>query len=283
MLTAVSEAQPSLPRARGELRIGFKRSDGGTRLAELYQSGCARALLPRVDPAAPPEAVLINTAGGLTDGDRLHYTVRLEEGASAVVASQAAERIYRSRGGDSTIDTRLEVGSDGWLEWLPQETILFDASRLRRHTAADLAPGARLLACEALVFGRVASGETLHSCFLHDAWRIRRGGRLVWADGLRLDGAVQDLLAQPAVTGGARAAATLIYAAPDSGDRLATLRDALGGSGGRAAACLVNGLLLARLIAPDAMTLRGDLAAAVTALRAAGAGLPPSMPAVWRC
>jgi urease accessory protein len=104
----------------------------------------------------------------------------------------------------TTIRLRLELGADAGLAWLPQETILFDGARLDRRLQAAIAPDARLLIAEMTVLGRTAMGETFSAGALIDHWRVRRDGRLVFAEALRLEGAVEALLAAPC-TGAGRA------------------------------------------------------------------------------
>jgi urease accessory protein len=165
------------------------------------------------------------------------------------------------------------------LEWLPQETILFEGARLRRRTVADVAASARLLACEMVVLGRIASGERFTRGLLLDSWRVHRDGRLVWADGLRLDGAA------PAVAGfgDATAAAMALYVADDAARHLEASRDAIEvppGSAVRSGTTVVNGLLLARFLgAPH--DVRRALVAWLARLRAVCLDLPPRLPRVW--
>ena len=181
-------------------RVGLRESafverDGRTRLDRLYQSGSAKVRLPRVGTGEPLQAILINTAGGITGGDQLGYEVAVGDGATAVVTTQAAERIYRRATGTASVETTISVGAGGRLDWLPQETILFDRSSLTRRLAADVHETGRLLAVEAVVLGRAAMGEAVREASLSDLWRIRRGGRLVFADGIRLDGDAREIMA----------------------------------------------------------------------------------------
>jgi urease accessory protein len=151
---------PRLERARGLARVAIRATGGVTRLAENYQSGSAKVRFPRTPGGAPIEAVLLNTAGGLTGGDRLSYAVTVEAGARGIATTQAAERVYRRAAGVAEIETHLAVGAEASLDWLPQETILFDRSALTRTLDRRCSPTARLLAVEAIVLGRTAMGET---------------------------------------------------------------------------------------------------------------------------
>jgi len=252
-------------------------ADGKTRLATLFQAGSAKVRLPRVHGGEPPLAVLLNTAGGLTGGDRLSIAVEVGAGATAVATTQAAERLYRSIGGAATIDCRLTVGAEARLDWLPQETIVFDGAALDRTTTIELAPGARLLALESFVLGRAAMGERVRRATLADRWRIVRDGRLVFADALRLDGDSTEILAGPATGGGAAAFATLVIVEPDGEAALAAVRAALDATGIEAGASRLDEIVVARLLAADGTALRRALAAVLTALR----GRAP--PRVWSC
>lgn len=252
---------------------------GRSGLVRLAESGSARIRLPRVGGPVP-EAVLINTAGGIAAGDRFGTEITLEAGARLVATSAAAEKIYKSDGTSdretSRIATRLVVGDGAELHWLPQETIAFDRARLRRSLDVEIGTGATLLAFEAVAFGRAASSERISEGFFEDRWRVRREGRLVFADTLRLSGAIGDALDRPTVAGGHRALATLLYAAPDATARIEAAREWLEGGACECGASAWNGLLVVRWLAPGIGALRRDAARFMTALR----GAP--MPRVWQ-
>lgn len=269
---------PALPRAEGSAALSFKRRGPATAVDRLYQSGVLRLRLPRIEPGEPPEAVLLNTAGGITGGDRLTLDLRWAAGTAATISGQAAERVYRSAGGVAKVATRIGVESGATAEWLPQETILFDGAALERELAISLAPGARFLGVETLVFGRTARGERLRQGRLRDAWRLWRGGRLVFAEAIDLDGALGAALARRAAAPGLAAVALLVLAATDAEARLAALREVLAGATGLAAASAWDGLLVARFAARDSAMLRADLLPALALLR--GGREPPR---VWRC
>jgi urease accessory protein len=262
---------PVLQRARGAGRISVRAEDGRTRLSRLYQDGCGKIRLPR---GGEVEAVLINTAGGLTGGDRMSWAAEAGPGASLTLTTQACEKVYRARDGAAEVRTALTLGEDAELHWLPQETILFDEGALSRRLEADLAEGARLLAVEAVVLGRTAMDETVRRGALHDRWRVRREGRLVFADDLRLDGPIAETAAKATVLAGMRAFASILLVDDAAGRFLAPLRAALGPSGGASA---FDGKLFARMAAPDGFTLRRALLPALEVLRDGRA-----LPRVWR-
>ena len=268
----VAVGRVALQRTQGAARVSFKAGVAGTRLDRLYQSGAAKLRFPHGPAGAPPQAVLINTAGGLTGGDRLAVAIELGAGTQAAVTTQACERIYRSVSGDAEVSATIAVGQNARLDWLPQETIVFDGGRLRRRLHAELAAGATLLALEAAVFGRTARGENVNTGLFHDRWRIYRQGRLVFADELHLDWANAGLLDRPAVLVG-RAMATMLFVADEADRHLAALRRILGDCGGVSA---WDGKLLARIAASDGAALRRVLVPALVELRD---GVP--LPALW--
>ena len=285
MFDATSPSEPAAPAMHGVVDMAF-RSDGrgGTRLADLYQQAPLRVLFPVADGCGITQAVLLTTSGGLVGGDRLDVQVTAGEDAAALVTPQAAEKVYRSIGADCRIAICLKAAAGSWLEWLPQETILFDGARLDRATVIDAAPGARVLAGEMLVFGRQARGETLRRGRLREAWKVYRGGRLVWADTLRMDGDLRALLAAPACFGGATAAATALYLGEEGKAVLTLARDLTpAATPGEmvAAASLVAGVLVVRWLARDARLLRDAFGRFWAAMRGALGGFPAVLPRVW--
>ncbi len=258
-------------RARGTGRMATHVLDGRTRLTTLFQEGCAKIRLPHThDPSL--QAVLINTAGGLTGGDEVTWQVDAAPGARMVLTTQACERVYRSLGDDATVRTRISVGAGAHLDWLPQETILFEGARLDRGLEIDLAPDASLFAIEAILLGREAMGESARNAWLTDNWRIRRGGRLVHAEATRLGGADEERDGL-SLLDGAGAFATLLYVGADAETRLDRVRALLSGD---AAASVIGERLVIRAMAPGGLALRRIITPIITHLSGAGA-----LPRLW--
>jgi urease accessory protein len=248
-------SRPRLQRANGSSRVVFAVRDGQTRLTDLYQRDPCRVLFPDPEPGEPPQAVLVTTSGGVTDGDSLALAIEVGPGAAAVAATQAAEKIYRAaRAAEHcSMAIAVAVGAGATLDWLPQETIVFEGARLKRQTVADVAPGGSLLACEMVVLGRAASGERFTQGLLLDAWSVRRAGKLAWTDTLRIEGETPS----GAGFGEANALATIIgvWDAPqapfETARRLLESADKV-----RAGVTLVNGIVVARLLG-EATAVRG--------------------------
>ncbi len=243
----MNASPPRLQRASGESRVVFALRDGATRIADLYQRDPCRVLFPDSEPGMPAEAVLVTTSGGVTDGDSLKMSIDVGAGARAVAATQAAEKIYRAANPTNhcTIDVALEVGRAGSLDWLPQETIVFEGARLKRRTKANVAAGGSLLACEMVVLGRAASGERFTGGLLLDAWSVRRAGKLVWTDALCVTGETPE----GAGFGEANALSTVIAVWDEPQAYFEKARGLLGNAGRvRAGVTLVNGVMVARLL-----------------------------------
>lgn len=262
--------RPQQPRAHGRVSLSVKRSDNVAALDRLHMSGSLRCLFPRRNGSGI-EAVLLNTAGGITGGDRFEIAAEAAPDTILAMTTQAAERAYRAQPGETGhLTTRLRVGARGCLHWLPQETILFDGSALRRSLRVDLAPGASLLLAEPLIFGRAAMGEVLHNVQFHDCVDIRREGRPLFLDRTALDGDVAAHLARPHVANGAGAMALIVYIAADADVRLEGLRALLPKTAG--ASLIGADVLIARCLAADGFALRRTLVPALRFL--AGSGLP---------
>ncbi|HYD67198.1 urease accessory protein UreD [Azospirillum sp.] len=261
----------------GRAEVAFERA----RLGTVYHTDPLRLLFPTPATGDPPTATVVTTSGGLVGGDRLEIAATVGEGASALVTAQAAEKVYRSTGADVRFDVALSVADGGWLEWLPQETILFDGARLRRTTCANVAGSGRLLAGELLVFGRVARGERFATGLARDAWEVRRDGRLVWADALHLDGDIPAVLDHPAGFDGATAYGTIVYVGPDAAAHLDAARDMLSEVALHAGATVLGEVLVMRLLGKDAHRLRTDFGRVWAAFRALAGGLPERLPRLW--
>ncbi len=271
---------PDFVRAQGRLALDLARGARATQVARLSESGGFRLKFPKREDGCA-EAIIVNTAGGMTGGDTLSCAISAGFGSDGLVTTQAAEKIYRSIEGVTRLETQLEVGPGARLAWVPQETILYDRARLARQLSAEIAPDASAILCESIVFGRVASGERLASAAVKDRWRVRIGGRLAFAEDVRLEGHVEDALARKAVGGGARAIATALTVAPGIEARIEEARAALvaaaQASACQCAASALPGLVVARFLSPDPDALRRALARYLVDF----AGL--TIPRSWRC
>lgn len=260
-----------MQRSAGEACVSFS----GARLGQLRQIGSAKAQLPRI--SGRPEVVFLNTSGGLTSGDRLEYAVTLTDGAHVTATTQTAERAYRANSGPAHVRVAHDVGAGCWLDWLPQETILFDQSNLDRQTEIALGPDAGCLLLESVVLGRAAMGEDVRALSLRDRRAVMRGGVPVFLEPLVLDTNALAHPGQTALLGGARAFATLVLCAQGAEDALSVTRAALTESTVQGAASAYDGKLVVRLLATDGWPLRRQILSLLHVLRR---GAPP--PRVWQ-
>jgi len=269
-----------LQRARGELRVGLRVRDGKTALSDFRQVGCLKARFPRPEEAGWMSVATMNISGGVAAGDQLDLDFHFSSGARASISAQAAERFYRALPDSepARVRTTITVEESAAAEWLPQETILFDRCALDRVLTVNLAEDAWFLGVESLVFGRAAMGERVQRGEISDTIRVRRGGRLVLHDAIRLSGAVEGTLARPAVARGANAVATIFYVAPNAPARLEELRHALANAPAECGASAWDGMLVARILAESSAALRTAVIAGLEILRD---GRP--LPRMWCC
>ncbi len=257
--------------------------NGVTRIKDLYQSDPLRILFPNKLKEEIIQSVIVTTSGGLVAGDKITIDVNLDEKARAQVIAQAAEKIYRSNGSETQITINLVSKADGWLEFLPQETILFEGSRLRRRTNVNVIGSGRVLAGEIIVFGRLGYGEILRTGLVHDVWDVQQNGRLVWSDAFHLENEIPSVLANPACFDGAVAMATVVYTGPSTQDNLRIARNIVEKqqSDGRTAVTCVNGVLVTRWLGKDILKLRNDFGCFWATFRNKLTGLPKQLPRLW--
>ena len=269
-----AEAQPVQPRAVGTAMLHVAGdASGQTRLRDLRTSGAMKLVFPRQTDHV--EAVIVNTAGGVTGGDALSVAATAEDGARLTLTTQAAERAYRAQPGQTgQVTTRLTVASGAQLFWLPQELILFEGCALTRRLDIDLAEDAALLMVEPVVLGRTAMKESLHDIAFRDRIAIRRDGRPLYIDGTDLVGDAMRHLSRRAIGAGAGAYASLVLVSPDAGQHLSSIRADLPATAG--ASLIAPDSLAMRLLAADGFALRASLLPLLD--RLTGGALPRS----WR-
>jgi urease accessory protein len=259
---AVMPAEFAANRAVGSVELEVRCVDGVTRRSVVKEAGSLRARFPSAETSAL-SAVLINTAGGVAAGDRFAVSLCAGPDAELTVTTAAAEKIYRSPGPEARLDVRLRVAENARIAWLPQETILFDRAALSRRIEIDLAGGASLLCAEIVVFGRTAMGEQLREGSYVDRWQLRRDGKLLFAETMRLGGDIAAKLAQRVVAAGGVAIATVLIV-PGGEALVARLRAQEFVS--EVGISSWNGFALARFCASDAARLRHDVIALLSSL-----------------
>jgi urease accessory protein len=248
---------------------------------DVFQRAPIRILFPRAGNGPAEEAVLINTAGGVAGGDRLECSVTALATAVIVVTSQAAEKVYRALREPAVIRTKLKACDGAKLAWLPQETIAFNCARLSRMTEIELSSGAEVLALEWLVLGRAAHGEEMAGGHIIDSWRVKKDGRLIWADSFRVTDETFPHLHRRALLSNCKAVGSLVYFGPYLDRRLELFRDIAHSQGCHCAATSVGGLIIVRFAASVSSDLRLAVCSLLVQLRQELGPGPFQVPKMW--
>ena len=272
-----------LQRADGSGRIVLSGSDNGTRIVDVFERSPTRIMFPRTGHCPVEEAVIINTGGGVAGGDRLECSVAALPSASIAVTAQAAEKVYRALHDPARVTTRLKARESARLAWLPQETIVFNGARIHRTTEIELFSGAELLALEWLVLGRAAHGEIMISGSVLDEWRVKKDGRLIWADSFRISDEIFVHLSRKALLSNLNSIATLVYFGPNVSRRLHSLREILSSLGCDCALTLVSGLIVARFAAKQSSDLKLALRNFLQQFESVVGPGPFRVPKMWSC
>lgn len=255
-----STAPVALPRAIGTLRVASKASPRGSAIDQLYQKGAYKAVFPR---ARTFTAVVVNTSGGITGGDRFDLLASAGAGSHLTLTTQAAERAYKALPGEvGQVQSKLQVEAQSVLHWLPQETIIFDGANVRRRLRCEVAAGASALIVEPMIFGRTAMGEDQVRGCMSDRIEIWQEGRLTYLDAWTLEGDMTSRLARPAIAASMGAMASLVLVGPQAEAGLEPLRALLpdtGAEGTGGASLKAPDILVARLLAKDGYCLRKSL------------------------
>lgn len=278
----VNSSDRILERAEGVCRIVAGGSERGTRIMDIYQKSPTRVLFPRMENGRAPEAVLVNTSGGIAGGDRLQSSIAVLSGASLAVTTQTAERIYRAIDTPANISTTLKLLEGATLAWLPQETIVFNRARIVRRTEIDFSSGAEFLALESLVLGRTAHGEKLVEGSIVESWLVRKDGRLVWADTLRLTDEVFLHLSRKALLSDSIAIATLLYSGADPERPVQVIRDLSASCHCLCGATIVAGIAIGRFAASSSAELKTTLRCLLREFGKETPG-PFDVPKMWSC
>lgn len=271
--TSAASAIFAANRAQGSVTFDVHQVEGVTRRRQLHESGSLRVRFPSPE-AEGLSAMFVNTAGGIAGGDRFDIDIAVGEGSSLAVTTAAAEKIYRAQGPAAEVNITLKVAAGAHMSWLPQETILFDRARVTRRIDIDLAERASLLLCEIVVFGRAAMGECMLQGEFVDRWRLRRGGRLAFAETVRLDGDIGAKLTKPAVANGGVAIGMALIVPGDEA-LVERIREVATPFGGEVGISSWNGFAMARFCAQDAARLRADMMAVL------GRASTTALPRMW--
>jgi urease accessory protein len=265
------------------LELGLERRGDRTVVSSLNHEGplrLQRAFYPETH--ANPHLYLLHPPGGMVPGDSLTIDVSVGAEASALVTTPASAKIYDTgaRALDQRQHTRLEVGQGAVLEWLPQDTIVFNGARFRSRTELDVAADSRFIVWDVVTLGRAAGEKPFATGDVIQSLTIRRAGSLCFNERIRLD-AVSALRQAPWGWLGQNVWGTCVASlAPDESLRDA-LRDLAARQPGRASVTVVRGLTVARYLGSDAAEAMRWFSSLWGLLRPALSGRPACIPRVW--
>jgi urease accessory protein len=258
------------------------RADGPRTVVQRRHEGplvVQRSLYP--EGPAPCQNIVVHPPGGIAGGDALAIDVDVGAGASAQITTPGATKWYRSDGLLATQDVRLRVGPAAALEWLPQESIVFDRVRARQRTRIELASSSRYMGWEIFCLGRGASGERLLDGVIESATELVVDSEMRWVERSKVEGGAR-LLTSRAGLAGERVFGTLLAFGDPRPDELVSLCRNIAPRCGEAAATTVGGLLVARILGGTTETARAWFEGVWVALRSRVIGRAPMAPRIWR-
>jgi urease accessory protein len=273
-------AEPLVRSWKASLSLGFSFQDKKTILSSKIHDGplvVQKPLYPEGEAVC--HAIVVHPPGGIAGGDELDLRAKTEKNAAALLTTPGAAKWYRSAGAQAR--QRIAFGVQGQLEWLPQETIVFDGALAETSLEADLAAGADLIGWDIVCLGRTGSGERFTRGSYRTSIRIRREGKLLWMERGRIDGGGR-LLDSPAGLGGCPVFGTLFSSSLNLSQELLSKMRNLKPEAGRGAVTLLPGVLLARYIGESTEAARGYFTELWRILRPAVAGRAAVEPRIWR-
>ena len=267
-------AEPVAASWKARLALGFEQRLGRTVLAERRHDGplvVQKPLYPEGDAVC--HAIVVHPPAGIAGGDELELAARAGEGAHALLTTPGAGKWYRSAGPWASQKLRFEIA--GALEWLPQETIVFDGALARLETEVRLSGDAKYLGWEILCLGRTGSGERFDKGEIRLDSRIYRDGKLLWLERGRIEGGGK-LLDSPAGLQGKPVCATLVAASPFPMIDLAACREVESLS-----VTQLPGVLVARYLGDSSEQAKQLFTQLWTILRPAVFGRDARPPRIW--
>lgn len=279
--TGVNKASSN--KANAAINLTYQLNQAGEQIYNCYQQEPLRMLFPKMYEIGIPGAILINTSGGVVGNDRHNINITLAKNTKTLITTQAAEKIYSSYDDfNAEISNYIKIADDSWIEWIPQETILFKGARLKRNLHFDVSDSSEVMAGEILVFGRVSRGEKFNSGFLRDEWAVRLKNNVIWKDILYLqEGITLNAMNHPAGFNGANSYGTFLYISSNAPKQLIKARKFLSCCQTKNYATSFDNLLLIRWLSSDPFQLRKDFTNFWRFWRQHVASLPSKLPRIW--
>lgn len=226
--------------------------------------------------------LVVHPPGGIAGGDRLSIRVDVKAGAHALFTTPGAAKWYRCPNGGATQSANFHVAAGGVLEWLPQETILFDATRARIVTDVSLDPGAAFAGWDILCFGRRASGEGFRQGYFQQRFEIRGDDKIIWFEAGQLRGG-DAMLTSPLGLAGHSVCGTFVISSTDlTKVPMAALRELRPGENCRYGITLLPQALVARFLGDSAEDAKAYFAGLWAMLRPVLFGRAACPPRIWR-
>lgn len=270
---------------QAELHLAFTRQGARTVLCDNRHVGPLRvqkALYPEGDAVC--QTLLLHPPSGIAGGDQLRIAATLDATAHAQLTTPGAGKWYRSAGAEASQQIDFSVADGAVLEWLPQESIVFDGARARMATRVTLAADSRYIGWDILCLGRAAAGERFTHGRVNLFCRIERAGQPLWLERGGFAGG-DAMLASPAGWAGASVCGTLLCSFPElpqqAADLLATCRAVAPADGAAHALTAPPGLLLARYLGANSEAARLWFTELWKILRPACCGRPAVIPRIW--
>ncbi|CAD6874392.1 urease accessory protein UreD [Methylomonas fluvii] len=259
-----------------ELTLGFSQRGDKTALVKRQHRGPLTVQRPFYPEGEVCHVYLLHPPGGVVAGDRLTINASAEPSAHALITTPAAGKFYRSGGGKAQQTVNLTVADNASLEWLPQETIVYQGARLNSSMNIDLAERGRFIGWELLALGRPAAGEGFENGSANLNWRISRAGRLLYLERLRLDAAA--FQARWGLFG--HSACGTLFAYPATALQLAAVQALIGEEPNRGVT-LIEGLLICRGLDRRADLLKGFFERVWGLVRGDVVGKEVCAPRIW--
>jgi urease accessory protein len=275
-------AEPLVSSWKARLALGFSRLDGKTRLSRREHDGPLVVQKP-LYPEGPDvcHAIIVHPPGGVAGGDELALALDAGEGAQALLTTPGAGKWYRSNGAWAKQSIAAALAGESLLEWLPQETIVFDGALASFATEVRLEGDARYLGWEIVCLGRTGSGERYTRGECRFSSRILRDGRPLWLERGRIEGGGR-MMQSPAGLAGQPVFGTLAAAFAGADKALADSCRALAPEQGEGAVTLLPGVLIARYLGASTEAAKRYFTALWRVLRPALAGREAVEPRIWR-
>jgi urease accessory protein len=261
---------------QAQLDLGFEHKHGKTLLAHRRHFGPLTVQRPFYPEGEVCHVYVLHPPAGVVAGDSLALNINAASHSAALVTTPAAGKFYRSEGKQARQSVTLSVAADASLEWLPQETIVYEGAQAASEVRLELAAAARFIGWEVLALGRPAAQEGFSHGAVSMNWRVFRAGELLYRERLLLD--AQAFAANWGLNG--HSACGTLFAYPAHAGHLAAVQELIGDCNGRGVT-LLDDLLVCRAVDARADRLRDFFQVVWRLLRPEVIGREACAPRIW--